>query len=400
MVSTVTSYTDTRNRALSGEGYDGVVRISVGGFYGTGVMLYDGQAILTAAHLFAKGTLGTSVQFETSAGTQSLSASKVSVMSSYDPVNTNNDLALVWLNGPAPITAERYDLYRSSDELGQTMTMVGYGVPGTGTTGVLTNFSSAPIRQKANNQFDADAAELKTALGALMTWTPLAGTQLVADFDNGSTAQDALGRLINKPGTGLGPNEGLITPGDSGGPAFINGKIAGIASYVTSLTKGNVNPDIDGTLDSSSGEVAAWQRVSAYKQAIDQAVRANYADAPTLPRDVKQAVQEGASGASNAYFLLQFTGMRSEPNQLLSVDYTTRDGSAKAGQDYVATHGTLVIYPNENQAVIAVQILGDKIPEPDETFYLDVTHPVGGSFGDGVIMLTGMRTIVNDDAFA
>ena len=400
MVSTVTSYTDTRNRALSGEGYDGVVRISVGGFYGTGVMLYDGQAILTAAHLFAKGTLGTSVQFETSAGTQSLSASKVSVMSSYDPVNTNNDLALVWLNGSAPITAERYDLYRSSDELGQTMTMVGYGGPGTGTTGVLTNFNSAPIRQKANNQFDADAAELKTALGASMTWTPLAGTQLVADFDNGRTAQDALGRLINKPGTGLGQNEGLITSGDSGGPAFINGKIAGIASYVTSLTKGNVNPDIDGTLDSSSGEVAAWQRVSAYKQAIDQAVRGNYADAPTRPQDVKHAVQEGASGASNAYFLLQFTGMRSEPNQLLSVDYTTRDGSAKAGQDYVATHGTLVIYPNENQAVIAVQILGDKIPEPDETFYLDVTHPVGGSFGDGVIMLTGMRTIVNDDAFA
>lgn len=400
MVSTVTSYTDTRNRALSGEGYDGVVRISVGGFYGTGVMLYDGQAILTAAHLFAKGTLGASVQFETSAGTQSLSASKVSVMSSYDPVNTNNDLALVWLNGPAPISAERYDLYRSSDELGQTMTMVGYGVPGTGTTGVLTNFNSPPIRQKANNQFDADAADLKTALGALMTWTPLAGTQLVADFDNGRTAQDALGLLINKPGTGLGQNEGLITSGDSGGPAFINGKIAGIASYVTSLTKGNVNPDIDGTLDSSSGEVAAWQRVSAYKQAIDQAVRANYADAPTRPPDVKQAVQEGSSGASNAYFLLQFTGMRSEPNQILSVDYTTRDGSAKAGLDYVATHGTLVIYPNENQAVIAVQILGDKIPEPDETFYLDVTHPVGGSFGDGVIMLTGMRTIVNDDAFA
>lgn len=291
MVSTVTSYTDTRNRALPGEGYDGVVRISVGGFYGTGVLLYDGQAILTAAHLFAHGTFGTSVQFDTSSGTQTLSASKVSVMSSYDSLNTNNDLALVWLNGLAPTSAERYDLYRGSDELGQTMTMVGYGVPGTGTTGVLTNFSSAPIRQKANNQFDADAAELKTALGALMTWTPLAGTQLVADFDNGSTAQDALGRLINKPGTGLGPNEGLITPGDSGGPAFINGKIAGIASYVTSLTKGNVNPDIDGTLDSSSGEVAAWQRVSAYKQAIDQAVRANYADAPTRPQDVKQAVR-------------------------------------------------------------------------------------------------------------
>jgi secreted trypsin-like serine protease len=400
MVSTVTSYTDTRNRAFPGEGYDGVVRISVGGFYGTGVLLYDGQAILTAAHLFANGTSGTSVQFQTSAGTQTLSASKVSVMSSYDSFNTNDDLALVWLNGPAPINADRYDLYRSNDEIGQTMTIVGYGVPGTGAAGKLIDYNSTPIRQKANNQFDADAADLKIAQGASMSWTPLAGTQLVADFDNGQKVQDALGGLLSKPGMGLGQSEGLITSGDSGGPAFINGKIAGIASYVASLNYGSVHPDIDSTQNSSYGEVAAWQRVSAYKQMIDQAVRANYTDAPSRPQDVKQAVPEGNTGASNAYFLLQFTGTRSEPNQILSVDYTTRDGTAKAGQDYVETHGTLVIYPNENQAVIAVQILGDKTPEPDETFYLDVTHPAGGSFGDGVIMLTGMRTIVNDDAFA
>lgn len=400
MVSTVTSYTDNRNRAFPGEGYDGVVRISVGGFYGTGVLLYDGQAILTAAHLFANGTSGTSVQFQTSAGTQTLSASKVSVMLSYDSFNTNDDLALVWLNGPAPVNADRYDLYRSNDEIGQTMTIVGYGVPGTGAAGKLIDYNSTPIRQKANNQFDADAADLKIAQGASMSWTPLAGTQLVADFDNGQKVQDALGGLLSKPGMGLGQSEGLITSGDSGGPAFINGKIAGIASYVASLNYGSVHPDIDSTQNSSYGEVAAWQRVSAYKQMIDQAVRANYTDAPSRPQDVKQAVPEGNTGASNAYFLLQFTGMRSEPNQILSVDYTTRDGTAKAGQDYVETHGTLVIYPNENQAVIAVQILGDKTPEPDETFYLDVTHPAGGSFGDGVIMLTGMRTIVNDDAFA
>jgi len=400
MVSTVTAYIDLRNRALPGEGYDGVVRITVGGLYGTGVLLYDGQAVLTAAHLFANGTDGTSVQFETSTGIQTMGAKKVSVMGSYDPVNTNDDLAIVWLNGHAPLSADRYDLYRSSDEIGQTLTMVGYGQPGTGATGELLSYNGSPIRQKANNQFDADASALKNVLGSAMSWTPKVGTQLIADFDNGKPAQDALGQLINRPGLGLGQNEGLISPGDSGGPAFINGKVAGIASYITAPSQGSVHPDIDNKLDSSFGEIASWQRVSAYQQVIDQAVRANYPDAPTRPEDVKQTVVEGNSGTTNAYFLLQFTGMRSDPNQLLSVDYATRDGTAKAGQDYIAVHGTLVIYPNENQAVIAVEIIGDKIPEPDETFYLDVTHPVGGSFGEGVIMLTGMRTIVNDDAFA
>jgi len=56
-----------------------------------------------------------------------------------------------------------------------------------------------------------------------------------------------------------------------------------------------------------------------------------------------------------------------------------------------------VLYPNENQAVIPVEIIGDTSAEPNETFYLDVTNPVGGSFGDAVVKLTAMRTIVNDD---
>jgi secreted trypsin-like serine protease len=399
MVSTVTSYTDTRNRALAGQGYDGVVLVSVGGYYGTGVLLYDGQAVLTAAHLFSHGSSLTTVQFQTTAGTQSQTTSDVAVLSSYDATNTNNDLAIVWLSGHAPLTADRYDLYRSSDEIGQAMTIVGYGEPGTGTSGVLTSYAAAPIRQKAVNTFDADASDLKAKLGSIMSWTPKTGTQLVADFDNGATAQDALGRLIGKSGLGLGSSEGMITPGDSGGPAFINGKVAGIASYITSLSQNGVHPDIDNTSTNSSyGEIGAWQRVSAYQQTLDQAIRAHYTNAPTTPAEVKTSVVEGNSGVvTDAYFLLQFTGMRTNANQLLSVDYTTRDGTAKAGQDYVAVHGTLNIYPNENQAVIAVEIIGDNVPEPNETFYLDVTNPVGGSFGPGVVTLTGMRTIVNDD---
>ena len=89
--------------------------------------------------------------------------------------------------------------------------------------------------------------------------------------------------------------------------------------------------------------------------------------------------------------------MRTDPAQLLSVDYTTRDGTAIAGQDYLVTKGKLVLYSNENQAVIPVEIIGDNIYEPNEIFYLDVFNPVGGSFGTDVIKLTAVRTIINDD---
>lgn len=399
MVTTVTPYTDPRNRANPGEGYDGVVRVAVGGFFGTGALLYDGRAVLTAAHLFANSTAGSaSVYFETTAGSQTLSASHATVLSSYDAVQTNNDLALVWLAGSAPLAANRYSLYRSSDELGQSLTMVGYGLPGTGNTGTQALPSGNPLRLKASNQFDADAATLKSALGSVMAWTPTAGTQLVADFDNGSASQDALGRLINRPGTGLGQSEGLIAPGDSGGSAFLNGQIAGVASYTASLSQGNVHPDIDNVSNRSFGELGFWQRVSYYQQWVDQSLRANYPNAPTQAAQVQKSVVEGASGSSTyAYFLVQLTGVRNNSGQRASVDFATRDGSATSGKDYVGVSGTLVIYANENQAVIPVEIIGDDTPEPDETFYLDVFNPVGGSFGNGVVKLTAMRTIVNDD---
>jgi len=399
MVTTAAYYTNSRYRTYPGDGYDGVVRVSFGSYYATGVLLFDGRAILTAAHLFEGNTGSASVTFETSNGTQTLNATKILLHPEYDDAQSNNDVAIVWLSSAAPTAANRYDIYRDNNEIGQPFTLVGYGRSGTGSTGATSSDTVTPIRLKAANQFDADAATLKSYLGSGMSWTPLAGTQLIADFDNGSSTNDALGQLIYRNDLGLGLYEGLIAQGDSGGPAFLNGKIAGVASYITSLSRGNVNPDVDTRINSSFGEVAAWQRVSAYQQWIDQSLRANYPDAPTKPEEVKKEVAEGNNGTSYAYFLLQFTGVRSDPDQILSVDYTTRNDTALAGSDYFAVSGTLKLYPDENQTVIPVEIMGDTIPEPSEVFYLDIFNPVGGSFGEGVIKLTAMRTILDDDGW-
>lgn len=397
MVTTVTSFMDSRNRSFVGDGYDGVVRISVASYVGTGVLLWDGRAILTAAHLFSHGSSTANVQVETTGGTLSLGSARTSVIPSYDPSQGNDDLALVWLSTGAPVAANRYGIYRNSDEIGQTLAMVGYGLPGTGDAGELSSYRGPAMRLKAYNQFDADAASLKKVLGTTMSWTPTAGSQLVADFDNGTATQDALGRILQVGSTGLGIAEGLIAPGDSGGPAFLNRLVAGIASYTTSLSSGGTPPDVDNVTNSSYGEIAAWQRVSFYQRWIDQSLRLQYSDAPTSSSQVQKSVVEGNAATTIAYFLLQFTGQRTDTNQMLSVDFSTRDGTAKAGLDYIASNGKLVLYPDETQAVIPVEIIGDTTPEPDETFYLDVTNAVGGSFGNGVIQLTAMRTILNDD---
>jgi len=93
MVTTVSYDEDPRYVTHTGEGYDGVVRVSYGGYYGTGVLLYDGHAILTAAHLFDERSGTTGVTFETQSGIQTLGAAKVLLHPEYDSEG-NNDLRL------------------------------------------------------------------------------------------------------------------------------------------------------------------------------------------------------------------------------------------------------------------------------------------------------------------
>lgn len=384
-----------------GQGYDGVVLVKLGNRYSTGILLYDGLAVLTAAHLVVEPAnapaSAITVSFDVSQGRQTVTARDYLIHPGYEASSANNDLALIWLSQPAPNSADRYGLYREGNELGQTLTMVGYGLTGTGIGGAVYD-GAAPNRHLAYNTIDADIGELKTLMGGSMGWRPLGGTQLVADFDNGLAGNDALGLLMGRQQLGLGAREGILAPGDSGGPAFIDGLLAGVASYTASLSQGNIFPDVDGLSNSSFGEIAAWQRVSYYQQWIDRSLRSHYPDAPSTPEEVTQQVVEGNSGTRYAYFLLSFTGVRDQASDILSVDYATRDGTAKAGEDYLATRGTLVLYPGEAQAVIAVEVIGDSLREGNETFYLDVTNPVGGSFGEAVSHLTAMRTILDDDA--
>ena len=118
---------------------------------------------------------------------------------------------------------------------------------------------------------------------------------------------------------------------------------------------------MDKASNSSFGEVGAWQSIGFFQQWIDQSLRAQYREAPTRPSEVKPAIAEGHAGTVLVFFLLEFTGQRASPDQWVSVDYATRDGSGTAGLDYVAISGRLVLYPNETHVVIPVEIIGDRV---------------------------------------
>ena len=91
---------------------------------------------------------------------------------------------------------------------------------------------------------------------------------------------------------------------------------------------------------------------------------------------------------------LQFTVIRSgSPVEKVSVDYRTVDGTARAKSDYNAASGTLVFQPGVLSQTITIAVRSDHMPEPDETFTVELFNAVGASVVDAVA--TG--TILNDD---
>jgi hypothetical protein len=102
------------------------------------------------------------------------------------------------------------------------------------------------------------------------------------------------------------------------------------------------------------------------------------------------SVGEGDSGRALAVFTVTLSRGSSRP---VTVAYTTHDGSAKAGTDFVATAGRLTFAPGERSRTVAVPVLGDTRREPDEQFTLALSDAQNAQLGRA----QAVATIRNDD---
>lgn len=263
-------------------------------FICSGSVLADGRSIATAAHCVSSGggvkdatLVKTTVHFyngDPDQRTPNAGISETRSVTGYfvnpdftGEVIDQNDIAILRMNKEAPASAQRYDLYTGGDLTGTQFNVAGYGTRSTtgGANGNTPPFGARTgYLREGDNIYDYAWGDSRfngfftdIIAGENFFGTADIEFSFISDFDNGTLAQDQARRIANAIGEGpvgdtffnnqgLGAREVGIAGGDSGGPGFVDGKLASINSY--GLTFGTNFGDFGGGLNSGWGEFSGY----------------------------------------------------------------------------------------------------------------------------------------------
>ncbi len=103
-----------------------------------------------------------------------------------------------------------------------------------------------------------------------------------------------------------------------------------------------------------------------------------------------KSLTEGTTGTSPMVFTAT---LNQSPTVPVTVNWSTVEGSAIAPDDYVTANGQIAFDVGETTKTITVQVVGDAVAEPYETFTVVLSTPGGAILGDA----EGTGTIVNTD---
>ncbi|MEP7082704.1 MAG: choice-of-anchor Q domain-containing protein, partial [Chloroflexota bacterium] len=102
------------------------------------------------------------------------------------------------------------------------------------------------------------------------------------------------------------------------------------------------------------------------------------------------SVIEGNSGTVDAVFTVTLSRASTGT---VSFAFATANGTATGPSDYQAATGTVTFAPGDTSETITVRVVGDTVDEPNETFVVDLSAPVGAAIADG----QGTGTILDDE---
>ena len=389
------------------DSHDGVAKLILtrtdGTFGCSGTLANDRQHVITAAHCVADNN----GNYILTSGSATFEGNFESITISLDPLNSKshpsydgdfikgNDIAILKLVTTAPTQIPGIPHATTGSAVGEVVNKSGYGLSGYFSSG--TDRSTYPFgtERDGQNTYDAFADTMYVALGLTSGADFIPEAIYQFDSDDGNAPHDAFGFFFGISDLGLGNNEVMSAPGDSGGPTILNGELVGVTSYGITLqytnkqtsdcTKQRGSP----SLDSSCGEFAGDTRVSSYVPFIESVLFTTPQDPTISIGDVTQA--EGDSGTTNFVFTVTRSG---DTTGSSSVSFATADSTATtADGDYVSASGTVSFGTGVTQQTVTVTVNGDTTVESDETFTVNLSTPTGATIADG----QGLGIIQNDD---
>ena len=218
----------------------------------------------------------------------------------------------------------------------------------------------------AGGSFVVARSDASGALAIALTWggTAIAGTDYVVSVSGGTLSADRATLML----------------------------AAGVASATITIV-----PIVDGLVEGSETVVLGIAAGAGYTPGSPASATVSIADAAAPPPAqpelsvVSVSVAEGDKGRATVTITVRLSA---PATSTVTVRATTRNGTATAGSDYVATTVTLTFAPGATTATFTVSVIADKTREGDETFFVDLSSATGATIAQGA---TGTVTIRNDD---
>ena len=212
-------------------------------------------------------------------------------------------------------------------------------------------------------------------LGVIGARAPEGGTALFEVTKSGTTARSATVRYRTADGTASVHADYAFADGTLTFAPDDRSLTVAVALAADAIHE----PDETFRLNLSSAEGAVLGEDSAVGIILDRS------GAPRVSIGDTRVV-EGAT----AMFDVTVVGARSAT---ITVNFETTDDLAVAGEDYRSSSGQLTFAPEDPSGRIAVAVLDDTLDEPEETFLVVLSSPVGAELSDA----EGTATIIDDD---
>ena len=208
-----------------------------------GTLLSTGRHVVTAAHCLDQAVR---IDLNFRGGTIVAGISERYVHPGWTGVLGNGaDIAVLKLDRAIPLAGFALS---STDDVGKTVLLVGYGATGLGAQGAGSARDPVSAPHYGFNTIDAHDFEVAEAVLGRGKGDRRHGEGYVYDFDDGTDAHNALQRLKDSSGgrwrdsnPGLGAGEAISAGGDSGGGDFVwdgrQWRLTGVQSYVWPVCK-------------------------------------------------------------------------------------------------------------------------------------------------------------------